>query len=120
MWIESFLSNRKQRVVLNGHQSCSIPVTSGMPQGSVLGPLLFTMLVNEIPSIVSSPVLMLADDMKIFRVIRNKDDYIMFQNDLDILHRWSQQWQLKFNVSKCKHRHFGPAHHHGPTIVCSR
>ena len=70
-WIESFLSNRKQRVVLNGHQSCSIPVTGGVPQGFVLGPLLFTMSVNEIPSIVSSPVLMFADDTKIFHVIRN-------------------------------------------------
>ena len=75
-WIESFWSNRKQRVVLNGHQSCSIPVTSGVPQGSMLGPLLFTMFVSEIPSIVSSPVLMFADDTKIFHVIRNKDDYI--------------------------------------------
>ena len=116
-WIENFLSNRKQQVVLNGHQSCSIPVTSGMPQGSVLGPLLFTMFVNEIPSIVSSPVLMFADDMKIFRVIRNKDDYTMLQNDLrDLLHRSSHQWQLKFNVSKCKHLHFGTAHHHGTQI----
>ena len=52
-----------------------IPVTSGVPQGSVLGPLLFTMFVNEIPSIVSSPLLMFADDIKIFRVIRNGQDY---------------------------------------------
>ena len=113
-WIESFLSNRRQQVVLNGHKSCFIPVTSGVPQGSVLGPLLFIMFVNEIPSIVSSPALMFADDTKIFRVIRNGEDYTALQNDLDLLHRWSQQWQLKFNVSKCKHLHFGPAHHNGP------
>ena len=58
--------------------------------------------------------MMLADDMKIFSVIRNGEDYTALQNDLDLLHRWSQQWQLKFNVSKCKHLHFDPAHHNGP------
>ena len=73
-----------------------------------------TMFVNEIPSIVSSPVLMFADDTKISRVIRNKEDYISLQNDLDLLHRWSQQWQLKFNVTKCKYLHFGPAHFSSP------
>ena len=113
-WIESFLSNRVQQVVLNGHKSSTIPVTSGVPQGSVLGPLLFTMFVNEIPSIVSSPVLLFADDTKIFRVIRNREDYTALQSDLDLLQRWSQQWLLNFNISKCKHLHFGPAHHYGP------
>jgi len=65
LWIKYFLSNRKQQVVLNGHKSKSIPVTSGVLQGLVLGPVLFTMYVNDIPSIVSSPV------YKIFRVMRN-------------------------------------------------
>ena len=116
-WIESFLSNRRQQVVLNSHISCFIPVTSGVPRGSVPCPLLFTMFVNEIPSTVLSPVLMFADDTKIFRVIRNGQDYTALQNDLDLLHRWSQQWQLKFNVFKCKHLHFGPAHHNGPFYV---
>ena len=55
----------------------------------MLGPLLFTMFVNDITSIVSSPVLMFADDMKIFRVIRNGEDYTALQNNLDLLHRWS-------------------------------
>ena len=108
------MSNRRQQVVFNGDKSCFILVTSGVPQGSVLGPLLFTVFVNEIPLIVSSPFLMFADDTKIFRVIRNGQDYTALQNDLDVLHRWSQQWQLKFNVSKCKHLYFGPAHHNGP------
>jgi len=71
------------------------------------------MFVNEIPSIVSSPVLMFANDTKIFRVIKNRDDYIALQNDLELLQRWSQQWHLKFNVSKCKHLNFGAAHHYG-------
>ena len=93
-WIGSFLSNRVQQVVLNGHKSSTIPVISGVPQGSVLGPLLFTMFVNEIPSIVSSPVLLFADDTKIFRVIRNREDYTALQSDLDLLQKWSQQWLL--------------------------
>jgi len=92
------LSNRKQQVVLNGHKSRTIPVTSGVPQGSVLSPLLFTMFVSEIPSIVSSPVLMFADDTKIFRVIRNRDDYIALQNDLELLQNSSGIWNLMFLI----------------------
>ena len=112
-WIKNFLSNRKQQVVLNGHMSQSVPVTSGVPQGSVLGPLLFIMFVNDLPLVVSGPTYMFADDTKIFRVIRNSEDYVTLQNDLNSLFKWSSLWQLKFNASKCKHLHFGPAHHYG-------
>ena len=80
MWIKDFLSNREQEVALNGHTSHSIPVTSGVPQGSVLGPVLFTMF-GDIPSIVSSTVFMFVDDTKIFCVIKNRDDYLALQND---------------------------------------
>ena len=58
-------------------------------------------------------MLKFADDTKIFQVIRNSEDYTTLQRDLNILQRWSVQWQLKFNVSKCKHLHFGPAYHNG-------
>ena len=75
LWIKDFLRNRTQQVVLNGQKSGSILVTSGVPQGSVLGPLLFTMFVNDIPSIVSSPTFMFADDTKIFRFIKSNDDH---------------------------------------------
>ena len=71
--------------MLNGKKSNSIPVTSGVPQGSVLGPILFTMFVNDLPSIVSSPVYMFSDDTKIFRVIRTSEDYSSLQHDLDLL-----------------------------------
>ena len=69
--------------------SPSHAVTSGVPQGSVLGPVLFTMFVNDIPSIVSSPVYMFADATKIFHVIRNSDDYKALQDDLNALCEWS-------------------------------
>lgn len=77
-WIDIFLPDREQHIVLNGHKSHPIPFISGVPQGSVVGPLLFTMFVNKIPSIVSSTVLMFADDTKIFHVIRNEEDYAAF------------------------------------------
>ena len=100
--------------MLNGQKSGSILVTSGVPQGSVLGPILFTMFVNDIPSIVSSPTFMFADDTKIFRFIKSSDDHAVLQNYLNLLHEWSVHWQLKFNISKCKHVHFGPIHQFGP------
>ena len=75
--------NREQQVVLNGHISHSIPLTSGVLQGSVLGPFLFTMFVNDIPSILSNPVYLFADDTKVFRVIRSRGDYLALQNDLN-------------------------------------
>jgi len=95
---KGFLSNRQQQVVLDGHISHSIPVTSGVPQGSVLGPVLFKIFVNDIFSVFSSPEFLFADDTKVFRVIRNKDDYLALQNDLNSLHNWSLTWQLKFNI----------------------
>ena len=73
-------------MVLNGCSSQFIPVTSGVPQGSVLGPVLFTMFINDIPSIVSSPVFMFADDTKMFRAIRTSDDYLALQNGFMISH----------------------------------
>ena len=99
--------------MLNGQKLGLIPVTSGVPQESVLGPLLFTIFVNDIPSVVSSPTFMFADDMKIFHFVRSSDDHATLQNDLNILHKWSVRWQLKFNISKCKHADFGPVHQFG-------
>ena len=71
-WIEAFLIERKQKVVLNGHCSTWADVLSGVPQGSVLGPLLFNIYVNDIPDTVKSPILLFA---KIFRSIKTREDY---------------------------------------------
>ena len=112
-WIKSFLTNRQQKVVLNGASSEWSRVYSGVPQGSVLGPLLFNIYVNDIPSVVNSETLMFADDTKIFRKIQSQSDFLQFQQDISNLLAWSVKWQLKFNLSKCFIFHLGPDHFYG-------
>ena len=113
-WINDFLWNRTQQVLLNGQKSSTTCVTSGVPQGSVLGPVLFILFVNDLPSMVSSPTFMFADDTKIFRCVGSNDDHSALKNDLNLLYEWSVRWQLNFNISKCKHIHLGPIHSYGP------
>jgi len=78
-----------------------------LPQGSVLGPLLFNIYVNDIPDIVSNPILLFA---KIFRCIKTHQDYIQLQSDLNRLSEWSLMWKLKFNISKYNVLHLGFSH----------
>ena len=106
-WIENWLSGRQQRVLLNGNKSQWKDVLSGVPQGSVLGPLLFLVFVNTIDDDVDSKVLKFADDIKIFKVIEGKQDQDIFQADLDKLVEWAETWQMKFNIDKCKVMHIG-------------
>ena len=108
-WIEIWLTGRQQRVILNGSKSGWSDVLSGVPQGSVLGPMLFLIFINTIENGVDSKVLKFADDLKIFRVIRGVDDQDVFQSDLDQLVKWSETWQMKFNFEKCKVMHVGRA-----------
>ena len=110
-WLCGFLSNRRQRVSINGHFSELSDVTSGVPQGSVLGPLLFTIYVNDIPSCVDSSLLLFADDTKLFRCIKSEDDITQLQQDIDALLMWSKTWLLTFNIAKCKHLRIGPQSH---------
>ena len=102
MWISDFLSNRKQRVVMGDTFSEWINVTSGVPQGSVLGPLLFVIYINDMPSLTTHLCKLFADDSKLIGIIKNSQDKIILQNDLDILNEWSLKWKLYFNVNKCK------------------
>jgi len=106
-WIEKFLIGRKMRVTLNGTVSDWILVLSGVPQGSVLGPLLFLIYVNDIPSMVNSSIKLFADDTKIWKVIRSIRDVMVLQEDLVKLDEWADNWLLKFNVEKCKVMHIG-------------
>ena len=103
-WIESFLTNRKQRVKVNGEYSDYAPVTSGIPQGSILGPLLFIIFINDLPEGVSNFCKIFADDTKLFGTT---DNHLSIQNDLNLLMKWSEDWQLKFNVDKCNVLHIG-------------
>ena len=124
-WMENFLTKRSQRVVVDGESSDWIPVTSGVPQGTVLGPLLFLSFINDLPCGISSNIRLFADDCLLYRPISNTDDTKVLQNDLDTLHRWSQRWQMKFNVEKCNSMTFtlrrGPikANYHMGTSLLS-
>ena len=106
-WIQDFLYNRKQLVTVNGENSAWCPVISGIPQGSVLGPLLFVIFINDLPNNVSSNVFLYADDTKIFNTIKSDDDVQILQKDLDNLEEWSNVWLLKFHPEKCKHMRIG-------------
>ena len=101
-WVESFLSERKQRVHLNGKFSRWHGVTSGIPQGSVLGPILFVIFINDLPNSVMSTSYLFADDTKLYRSIKEESDRTILQKDLDSLFDWSTQWLLKFHPDKCK------------------
>ena len=102
LWLSNFLSNRVQRVLVNGCSSDWVGVQSGVHQGSVLGPLLFILYVNDMPDLILSNMRMFADDTKIYSVIRNFDDCLRLQKDLDQLSQWSRIWLLQFNAAKCK------------------
>ena len=84
-WIEAFITNRRQTVVVNGKESNWHKVTPGIPRGSVLGPLLFVLYINNLPDLAKSNAFLFADDIKIFRAITNKNDQDILQHDLGIL-----------------------------------
>ena len=106
-WVRDFLSGRRQRVVVNGKLSSWADILSGIPQGSVLGPILFVIFINDLPDVVSSTAKIFADDTKLFRAIRITEDHDVLQQDLDNLVEWSNKWQLEFNETKCKSLHLG-------------
>ena len=100
--IKSFLDNRNEKVVLNGEISDEIPVSSGVPQGSVLGPILFLAYTNDLPDNLKSKVRLFADDTGIYFVISKPSDFQTLQNDLALLEQWEKKWDMEFNPSKCQ------------------
>ena len=106
-WIRDFLIGRRQRVNVNGEFSGWSDVTSGVPQGSVLGPVLFVIYINDLPDIVESLCQLYADDTKMFSQVDTIERYKQIQSDLDNLVDWADKWQLRFNSDKCHVLHFG-------------
>ena len=107
-WIEQWLTDRKQRVVVDGGVSSWKSVLSGVPQGSVLGPILFLGYINDLEEGVTGSILKFADDTKLFRKTKEIGDKIFLQDDIDKLVKWSEKWQMLFNFGKCKSLLTGP------------
>ena len=100
-WINAFLNERTQRVIVNGIASRKEAVISGVPQGSVLGPLLFVLYINDLPDTLVCHCMMFADDTKCFREITDVADMYMLQNDLHLMEKLSKTWLLQFHHGKC-------------------
>ncbi|KAL8582030.1 hypothetical protein ACOMHN_028011 [Nucella lapillus] len=100
-WIQDFLKERRQKVVINGIHSQDADVTSGIPQGNVLGPLLFVMFINDLPRVVKSEVKIFADDTKLYGRSDTAQGIQNMQDDPDQLQMWSDQWLLRFHPQKC-------------------
>jgi hypothetical protein len=120
-WIKSFLSNRKQRVVIDGRFSAWTEVTSGVPQGSVLGPLLFVIFINDLPEVCSNILKLYADDSKLLARISDEADIGRLQVDLGEVDEWCRMWQMQLNTSKCKVVRFGrTVDHYIPLYLTSQ
>ena len=106
-WIKDWLSERKQRVVINGVSSPWLNVKSGVPQGSVLGPVLFLIYVNDLDDGLMCKVSKFADDTKITSKVTSTQEKKALQSDLNQLTCWANKWQMEFNIEKCKVLHIG-------------
>ena len=101
-WLESFHTQCFQSVVCEDQTSSQCPVTSGVPQGTVLAPLLFLLYINDLPDNVQSSVRLFADDALLYCIAASDSDCDLLQSDLHRLESWQYHWQMEFNPSKCK------------------
>ncbi len=106
-WIEQWLTGRMQRVGIGGVMSSWRGVDSGVPQGSVLGPVLFLIYINDLDEGISNWILKFADDTKMFGRVDRPQEADSMQMDIDRLVQWSLEWQMLFNVKKCRTMHMG-------------
>ena len=106
-WIEKWLCVRQQRAVINGAESKWVRVTSGVPQGSVLGPVLFLIYINDIDCTVDTIIKKFADDTKLYGRVRTEEQALSIQSSLESVTKWGNEWQMLFNLDKCKVLHVG-------------
>ena len=108
-WIGDWLDGRTQKVICEGVLSENVSVESGVPQGTVLGPPLFNVFIDDIDEAAKNIELLLkfADDTKGMKIIRGEEDRKILQETLDDLFRWAEKWGMKFNLDKCKIMHVG-------------
>ena len=111
-WINSWPSGRTQQVVLDGQASDPVPVLSGVPQGSVLSPVLFLIFINDMLDNIRSSVRLFADDCVLYRYIHSLQDCLTLQEDLTSLGQWEADRQMKFNVAKCHSMRVTRHQHH--------
>jgi hypothetical protein len=107
-WVRSYLTARRQKVVIGGEDSETIPVISGVPQGSVLGPLLFLIYIDDVarlPLSEGTSLVLYADDMLLYRAINSPEDFTILQEDINTVNNWVTRNYLKLNVAKCKFMH---------------
>ena len=115
-WI--FSERTKSSGEVNGKESFPEPVISGIPQGSVLGPILFVIYINDLQDVVKSKIYLFADDTKVLNKIKTMDDSLSLQEDINALGEWSKDWLLQFNLDKChvltlgKHENIVHAHNY--------
>ena len=106
-WLKAFLTGRRHRGNVGGELSDWVYAKSGIPQGSVLGPTLIVIFINDLPLVIKNSCKMFADDTKLCRTIITEDDTTSLQDDIDSLVDWSAFWQFPFNELKCKCMHIG-------------
>ncbi len=102
LWFRNYLTTRRQRVVLNGIYSNWLPVTSGVPQGSILGPLLFIVYMNDLDNVITCDYKMYADDVTLYHRIVSYDDCSFLQSNLDSFMQWCSRWQMSLQPHKCE------------------
>ena len=100
-WIRAFLTHRTQQVTVEGATSDSAEVLSGVPQGTVLGPQLFLVFINDLPDCVQSKIMLFADDCILYRRMKNQNDCNILQDDINRSAEWKKKWGMAFHQEKC-------------------
>ena len=119
-WIKEWLQHRRQRFFVDGEVSEWANVTSGVPQGSVLGPICFLVYINDLEEGLASKLGKFADDSKIIKSVPSDNDSKIVEDDLAKLEKWAEDWQMQFNVDKCSVIHVGKNNPCSEYTLCNK